>query len=423
MYSVITIYTSDEAQRDGKPLYSEIIREVQKARIAARCMVSRGFAGCYENGDIVSPHIEILSYNTPLKIEIVLPSAECGALLPAIEGMVPEGIVLVDEMRLGLHRVRKRLIPLHIMVRDVMTSGPVTVVPETPVAEIIRTLLSSDFNSLPVIDGDTRPLGIITQGDLVERAGMPVRLGLLAEMERHAMEPYLDSIKEKKAGEIMSSPVITVPENLPLGQAVDIMLGRSLKRLPVTGTDGRLAGILSRIDVFRTISDESPDWEGMRARNISLADVRYVRDVARMDIGTVHPDTPIDDVIRLITAGNLPLVAVVNNRGGFLGLIRDRDLLGAFAAHRAGIWDYVAARIPFADVSKKHRELIEQTAMKNASQVMKRDIPTVGEETTIAEAIKIMSGRGIKRLPVVDGTGTFRGMVSRDSILRAGISS
>ena len=81
------------------------------------------------------------------------------------------------------------------------------------------------------------------------------------------------------------------------------MLGRSLKRLPVTGTDGRLAGMLSRIDVFRTISDESPDWDGMRARNISLADVRYVRDVARMDIGTVHPDTPIDDVIRLITAG------------------------------------------------------------------------------------------------------------------------
>jgi CBS domain-containing protein len=52
---------------------------------------------------------------------------------------------------------------------------------------------------------------------------------------------------------------------------------------------------------------------------------------------------------------------------------------------------------------------------------MRTGLITVTEETRIEDAIRLMTQHGIKRLPVVDESGVFRGMVSRDSLLRAGL--
>ena len=53
---------------------------------------------------------------------------------------------------------------------------------------------------------------------------------------------------------------------------------------------------------------------------------------------------------------------------------------------------------------------------------MIRDVVTVCEDTPIAEAIRLMVEKGLKRLPVLDAQGLFKGMVSRDSLLRTGFA-
>ena len=45
---------------------------------------------------------------------------------------------------------------------------------------------------------------------------------------------------------------------------------------------------------------------------------------------------------------------------------------------------------------------------------------TVREEMLIEEAIGLMIDKGLKRLPVVDAEGRFKGMINRDSLLRTG---
>jgi CBS domain-containing protein len=55
-----------------------------------------------------------------------------------------------------------------------------------------------------------------------------------------------------------------------------------------------------------------------------------------------------------------------------------------------------------------------------ADRVMTTTLITVGEEMLIEDAIKIMVEKGLKRLPVVDEEGRFKGMISRDSLLRSG---
>jgi len=51
---------------------------------------------------------------------------------------------------------------------------------------------------------------------------------------------------------------------------------------------------------------------------------------------------------------------------------------------------------------------------------MNTDIITVQETTDIDAAIAIMAEKGLKRLPVIDNEGKFKGMISRDSLLRTG---
>jgi CBS domain-containing protein len=420
-YNVIEVFTSEEARWQGIPVWNAIVDHVRKSGTAARCMVSRGLAGCYENGEIASNKIEILSFNMPIKVEVILPAAELDAVLPGVEDIVTDGVVVVEDMEVRLHRTQKRLIARQLRVKDAMTAPPQTVSEQTSVSDVIRLLLGNEFNAVPVVDPAGHPVGIISQGDLISRAGMPVRLGLLAQLERHQVEEFLETVSHRTAGEIMTKPVTTVQEDKRLSEAVDVMLKHRLKRLPVVNSQNEIVGVIARSDVFHIITREAPDWKAIRAQNVFVDNVTLVRDIMRRDTHTAHPDTSVEEVVRLIDDSDIQRVAVVDDDGRLLGLISDANLLGLFSEHRAGIWDYLIRKLPFTELARRHRELVEQTRASKAADVMKTDLLTVHEDTRIEDAIKIMAEHSIKRLPVVDENGVFKGMVSRDSVLRAGL--
>ncbi len=420
-YNVIEIFTSEEARWNAIPVWQAITNEVRKLGVAARVIVSRGIAGCYENGELASNNVEVLSFNMPIKIEIILPSEELEKILTLVEGMIDDGIVVVEDMEARVHRTQKRLIPRQIRVKDASTKSPRMVSENTPVSDVIRLLLSSEFNAVPVVDNSGHPVGIITQGDLLSRAGMPVRLGLLAQLDEEKIEGYLESISGKRAGEVMTKPAVTVREDKRLGEAVDLMLKHHLKRLPVVNEAGELVGMLARSDIFKTITTEAPDWQAIQARNVHIEGVKFVKDIMRRDTHTVLPESTADEVMRVIDSNDIQRVVVVDETGKLLGLISDSDLLCFFSEHKAGVWDFLVRKLPFHEMSKTHESFANQTKTKTAREIMKTDLVTVNEDTLIEEAVRLMAEKNIKRLPVVDENGIFKGMISRDSVLRAGL--
>jgi len=358
----------------------------------------------------------------PLKIEIVLPASEAERVLPTIREMVVDGIVAVNDLAVISHKTQKHLIPRRLQVRDVMTSSPQKVHATTPVSNVVRTLLSGGFNGVPVVDDFDKPIGIITQGDLISRGKMPVRLGLMQQLGQENLDAVLKEMADTSAGQIMTQPVITIAEDSPLSHAVDRMLKNKLKRLPVVNAEGKLVGILARLDVFRTITTEMPTWKTIQACNIALSDVCRVKDIMRRDTYTVTAETSLEEVMRVIDANDIQRVAVVADDGKFLGLISDRDLLRLFSGHRVGLWDRLASKLTFTELGKRHKAVVEEARKRTAGEIMKTDLITVGQATPIDEAIGLMTARGIKRLPVVGPDGTFLGMISRDSLLRAAIT-
>lgn len=420
-YKALEVYTGEDVRWHGQPLSEAILTLVRDLKVAARCTVTRGIAGCYENGALATMKLEILSFKMPLKIEIVLPASEAQRVLPTIQEMVVDGIVSIRDLNVVSHRTQKHLIPSHLRVRDVMTPAPKSVGATTQASEVIRILLSSEFNSIPVVDDLDRPVGIITQGDLISRGGMPVRLGLLQQMGQENLDAVLKEMANTAARQIMTTPAVTVAEDKPLAEAVDQMLKNKLKRLPVVDAAGKLVGVLARLDVFRTMTTEMPDWNAMQAGNVVLANVRVVKDIMRADTQTVPPGATAEEVMRVIDSNDIQRVAVVSEGGQFLGLISDHDLLGLFSGHKVGIWDRLTSKLTFTDMGQRHKAVVEQARKRTAGEIMRTDLVTVGPETPIDEAIRLMTAHQIKRLPVVGPDGAFLGMVSRDSLLRAAI--
>ena len=107
IYSVIEIFTSEEARWHGSPLYDALVRMVSKENSFARCIVSKGIAGCYEDGEVASHRVLDLSYNMPLKIEIVLPASEVERILVHVDEMVSDGIVVVENVEIRVHRTHR----------------------------------------------------------------------------------------------------------------------------------------------------------------------------------------------------------------------------------------------------------------------------------------------------------------------------
>jgi len=417
-YKKIEIFTSEQARWEGRPLYDAVIQFVHDLKIAARCLVTRGIEGSYETGEIATGRLEVLSYNMPLQITIIAPAVEADKIISRVEVMVTDGIVAWEDLNVISHKTHGFLIPKATRVRDIMTRQPKKVSTETPLDEVARLLLSSTFTGVPVVDQENRPVGVISQGDLIYKAGLPVRLGLLAESDQQNVSLVLEKLAPKKAKEVMNQPAVTIEQDKLVTDAVNLMLKKQVKRLPVTDADGKLAGILSRLDVFHTILRECPDWRAFQKQQITV-NLRFVSDIMRRDTMTVLPDTPIEEVIRLIDCNDIQRVSVVDNEGRFLGLISDRDLLGAFSNRTAGLWNYLMSRIS----SPGRERLGEDLRYKTAGEIMNTKIFTVQEDAPIDEAIRLMLDKAIKRLPVVDAQGKFKGMISRDALLRAGFIS
>lgn len=216
----------------------------------------------------------------------------------------------------------------------------------------------------------------------------------------------------------MTVPALVIGEDRLLTEAVERMLTKGMKRLPVVDGSGSLSGILSRLDVFRAVLRESPDWNAFRAQKIEMDHPRRVADILRRDTHSVSPDTPVGEVIRLIHLNDIQRVAVVDTGGKLLGIISDQDLLCFLTPDQEGFQGLLDRLTrPF----RRDREAPAGCPIQSrAADIMESDPVTMREDAIIEEAIALMTEKAIKRLPVVDEAGRFRGMISRDSLLRAG---
>jgi CBS domain-containing protein len=144
-------------------------------------------------------------------------------------------------------------------VGEIMITDVPTVQPDTPLAETLDRLLETDKRRVIVVDGERRVVGIITDGDVIRRAAKRVRPGALRALAAWfgggARPSGLEVAAEgRTAADVMTSPVVTLPTNAPIADAVRLMMAHKIKRIPIIDADGRLVGMVGRAGVLAALS-------------------------------------------------------------------------------------------------------------------------------------------------------------------------
>lgn len=117
-YRAIEIFTDEDARHRGRPLSDAVIEYVRSLKLAARRMVTRGIAGCSESGAVATERQEILSFNLPIRITILLPEALAGKVLADLDGMVENGIIVLGDLHVVGYKTANTFFPRQFAVRQ-----------------------------------------------------------------------------------------------------------------------------------------------------------------------------------------------------------------------------------------------------------------------------------------------------------------
>lgn len=124
-----------------------------------------------------------------------------------------------------------------VLVRDVMSKKVRVVRPDSSAKEVVATMNKFDIGSIVVVQGE-RPVGIITERDVLKRI----------------VEPCL-APETLTARQIMTSPVVTIDENVSINEAAKLMAKKGIKRLLVTRDNDKLVGIITFTDIVTKVPD------------------------------------------------------------------------------------------------------------------------------------------------------------------------
>lgn len=143
-------------------------------------------------------------------------------------------------------------------VSDVMTHTAVAVGRRASYKEIVQLMEHWKISALPVLEGEGRVIGVVSEADLLPkeeyRVDAPTASDRLPSDVARAGAVY--------AEELMSSPAVTVHPDATLAEAARIMARRRVKRLPVVDRVGMLEGVVSRGDLLKVFLRSDEDIAG-----------------------------------------------------------------------------------------------------------------------------------------------------------------
>jgi CBS domain-containing protein len=140
-------------------------------------------------------------------------------------------------------------------VRDVMTTRVIALKQSAEYKQIVRALRENRVSGCPVISDAGQVLGVVSEADLLcKQADPDLPTGLIRLQWKLGEESKVTAVT---AGDLMTSPAVTIHAGASVVDAARIMQDQRVKRLPVVGEDGQLAGIVSRADVLSAY--ERPD--------------------------------------------------------------------------------------------------------------------------------------------------------------------
>src|SRR4051812_45279622 len=130
---------------------------------------------------------------------------------------------------------------------------------------------------------------------------------------------------------------------------------------------------------------------------------------------TARASTPVKELARLMVEHRISALPVLDDDDRLIGVVSEADVVlkqGHQIPRRPHWWE-----------PTEQREALRLAAGDTAGRLMTSPAVSIGEHASLPQAARLMTGHGVKRLPVVDADGGVIGVVSRVDLLRAFVRS
>ena len=239
------------------------------------------------------------------------------------------------------------------LVKDLMHNGLITCLPNTSLGQVAAILNERHIHALVVAEQADKPLGIISDFDLLAGEWLSVD------------EESLDTMRKLTARDLMTVPIETVDMDTTVEVAAKRMAEKSIHRMLVTEA-GKPVGVISISNFMAHIAEQEPVKR------------QTVGDVMSDTFLVCREDTSVLSASRTMTQAGWRSIVVVNAKGKLLGFITGRDLV-----HLAG-------------------EAVDENLKVN--QFMNRKILTIDINASLQQAADLMIQNHRHRVVVIDSS-------------------
>ncbi len=415
----LTIFIGETDLYQHQALYGALLEMLRREGCGGATAV-RGIAGFGASTVIHTSAILRLSMDLPVVIMVVDRPERIDRIIQPVREMAPNALITLTEVEIVQSGAPfKEGLP-DVKVSEVMRREVVTVHPDSPVTEVVELLLDKDFTAVPVVDDHGKVVGMISDNDLLQRGGIRVTLSLKRAADPDFVEELHRQLKNpaRKVSEVMTREAVTVPPEMVLGKAARLMVEKHLKRLPVVDKQGKLLGILGRLDILNTIAAvHLPQWH---PEAHPAGTPGTVGEVMTREVPTVHESANLEEIFQLLVSSSHKRVVVVDDERRVVGVIADSDLISRVSRESwPGLIEVLVSKVPIEKISGPARQHVQKLRARSAKDLMTRNPITVREEMPVASALVTSAETRTKRLPVVDAGGRLVGIVGRTEMMRA----
>lgn len=257
------ITSSDLVHRGGLGIRLDLLSSLDKPEL--HDLLQRLSAQNRTAADVMTPNPVTVAATAPLPVAAELMARRRLKRLPVVD---ERGTLVGIVSRLDLLRTAtvgfgsKDPVPREMGLSGdqplsrVMRRDVPTVHPDSPLPEVFQAVISTRLNRALVVDSERRPVGLVTDAELLERVTPALRpTALRSLMQRlpfaHGKaEETAAHTRGRHATDVMSRQIAAVREDVLLSVAITTMLQGGHKVLAVTDAEGRLTGIVDRADLL-----------------------------------------------------------------------------------------------------------------------------------------------------------------------------
>ncbi len=140
-----------------------------------------------------------------------------------------------------------------------------------------------------------------------------------------------------------------------------------------------------------------------------------VKEIMTKDVISVFPDTSAQEALDLLKKMEISGLPVIDKDGKLVGMFTEKDILSYILP------SYIekVGRFIYEENPKSTKRKAEELSKMKVAQLMRKDVITTTEDTTICEVARVILTQKARRVPVVDKSGKVVGIVARCDVLSA----